>query len=277
VESPEAEAAMSDCLRAEAALAQARAVLAKTQSDFERVSDLYDHGAAPKKAVVDADAELARAQAGVKDGQAAGEQARRRVSILGLKPGEFGQRVVVRAPISGKVMEMNIAPGEYRNDTSTAVLTIADLTTVWVTSHVPETSIRWIHQGERVQIELAAYPGEVFQGRVMRMADTLDPQTRAVEVHAELDNRSGRFRPEMFAKIRHSHGSRALPVVPLNAVVRAAGSAWVFVERSPGVFEKVRVETGEALGHMVPVLSGIEPGARVVVEGAVLLQNGGAS
>ncbi len=278
VESPEAEAALSDCLQSVAGETRARAEQTKAQADFDRISDLYSHGAVAKKELIDAEATLAGAQAALKQAVASSEQTRRRLSILGLKPGEFGQQVVVTAPISGKVLEITVAPGEYRNDTSAALITIADLSTVWVTSDVPESSIRWIDKGERVEIELAAYPGEVFRGRVMRVADTVNAQTRSVEVQTELDNRSGRFRPEMFARIRHSHGTRELPVVPLSAILRSEGSAWVFVERSPGEFERVRVETAEAMGAVVPVLSGIERGARVVVDGAILLHvNGGAS
>jgi len=278
IESPEAETAISDCLHADAGLTRAQAEHAKAQADFERISDLHQHGAAAKKDLISAQAELARAESALKDALAASQQIRRRLSILGLKPCEFGQPVAVRAPISGKVLEINVVPGEYRNDTSAPLVTIADLSTVWVTSDIPESSIRWIRQGERMRIELAAYPGEVFHGRVSRVADTVNPQTRSVEVQTELDNSSGRFRPEMFARIRHSHQVRVVPAVPYSALVRSRGLTWVFVQLAPGEFQRVPVETGEPFGSLVPVFSGIQPGARVVVEGAILLQgNGGGS
>lgn len=276
MESADAEGALSDCLRSDAALIQAKAVLTKKQADLERLRNLHEHGAVARKEVIDAEAELASGEAGLKEAEAASRHARRRLSILGLKPCEAGQQVVVRAPISGKVLELNVVPGEYRNDTSAPLLTIADLSTVWVAAQVPESAIRWIHLGERVQIEMAAYPGEVFRGRVARISDIVDPGTRSVEVLTEMDNRSGRFRPEMFAKIRHAHGSRNVPVVPLGALVRSEGSAWAWVERAKGEYERVRVETGEAMGAVVPVLSGLQAGDTVVVEGAMLLAaNGG--
>lgn len=276
IESPEAEGALSDCLRADAGLTQARAAAAKARADTERLRSLYEHGAVANKEVIEAETELAHAQAGLAEAEAGTQHARRRLSILGLTPCLAGQQVIVRAPISGKVLEMNVVPGEYRNDTSVPLVTIADLSTVWVAAQVPESSIRWINQGEHVEIELAAYPGEVFNGRVRRVADMVDPLTRAVEVLTELDNRSGRFLPEMFARIRHSHGNRTLPVVPAAALVRSGGSGWVFVERARGQFEQVRVETGEAVGALIPILSGIEAGATVVVNGAILLEaNGG--
>ena len=113
----------------------------------------------------------------------------RRLAVLGLTPGDFKQEVVLRAPLAGKVLELSVVPGEFRNDTSASVMTIADLSTVWVTSQVPESYIRFVQVGEHVEINLVAYPGETFQGRVSRIADTVDPQTRTVKVQAEMDNR----------------------------------------------------------------------------------------
>ena len=272
IESPEVEAATSDCVRAEAGQTQARAALNKTHADLERLRDLYAHGAAPQKDVLQGEAEVARVESDVQAAGAAAEQSRRRLTILGLKACEFGQQVVVRAPIAGKILDINAVPGEYRNDTSAPLMTIADLRSVWVTSGVPESSIRLIQPGERVSIELAAYPGETFQGRVMRVADVVDPVTRSVEVQTELENPAGRFRPEMFATMRHSHGSISRPVVPSSALVESQGRTWVFVLTAPGEFKKTAVETGEDIGPNVPVLSGLKRGDRVVVDGAILLQ-----
>ncbi len=279
VESPEAEAAMSDYLRAEASQLQVRATLSKARADLERAQDLFGHGAMAQKDVLHAESDLTTAEAALKEALAAGEQCRRRIAILGLQPGVFGQQVVVRSPIAGKVLELKVVHGEYRNDTTEPLITVADLSTLWVTSAVPESSIRLIKQGELVRIELAAYPGEVFGGRVLRVADTVDPQTRCVQVCTELGNRAGRFLPEMFARIRHSHGTRTLPVVPRAAVVQAEGSSWVFVEERPGKFQRVKVETGASVGQGVAILSGIRAGERVVVDAAILLHGsaGGAS
>ena len=179
----------------------------------------------------------------------------------------------MRAPIGGKVLEIAVAPGEYRNDPNTSLMTIADLSSVWVTSQVPESSIRLIQKGERIDIELAAYPGELFHGRVERIADTVDPQTRTVKVQTELSNRDGRLRPEMFGNIHHSHGSRSVPVVPANAIVQSEDGATVLVEESATEFERIRITPGENKDGVVAVLSGLNGGERVVTDGAILLSN----
>jgi len=100
----------------------------------------------------------------------------------------------------------------------------------------------------------------------------VDAETRTVKVQAELANPSGRFRPEMFGSIRHSHGPRSVPVVPLGAVIQTGQGAVVYRESGRGVFEKTTVTVGTPRGSYVPVLSGLRVGERVVAEGAVLLK-----
>jgi cobalt-zinc-cadmium efflux system membrane fusion protein len=272
LESPDADAAHSAYLQAMAAIVQSKSALGKAQADLERSSDLFAHNAAAKKDVLAAEAAVVQSKAALDQAQATREQTERRLTLLGLKPGEFGQKITVAAPMSGKVLEILVAQGEYRNDTSAPLITIADLGTVWVASDVPETAIRFIRAGEHVDITLAAFPGETFHGRVMRIADTVDPQTRTIKVRAEMDNPQGRFRPEMFGSIRHTEGMRSMPVVPVAAIVQGEGHSSVFVEQAPGRFRQTEVALDQRTGDTVAVASGLKAGDRVVVDGAMLLR-----
>jgi cobalt-zinc-cadmium efflux system membrane fusion protein len=167
---------------------------------------------------------------------------------------------------------MTIAAGEYRNDTNTPVMTIADLSTVWVSSDVPESQIRFIDPGERIDVELTAFPGETFHGRVTRIADTVDPQTRTIKVRAEMNNAKGKLRPEMYGTIHHTDSMKTLPVVPAGAVLQGDGKTMVWVEQAPGRYQPVEVKTGERAGANLPILSGLRAGTRIVVDGAMLLR-----
>jgi cobalt-zinc-cadmium efflux system membrane fusion protein len=272
IQSPDADAAMSTFLSAQAAVTQARAALVKAQADFDRSSDLFEHNAVAKKDVLSAESALAQATAALEQAQASQQQAVRRLAVLGLTPGDFTQEVVLRSPLGGKVLELSVVPGEFRNDTSTSLMTIADLSTVWVTSQVPESYIRFVQKGERVEISLVAYPGEAFDGRVSRIADTVDPQTRTVKVQAEMDNRGGRFRPEMYGSIHHVESTAKMTVIPFAAVFQDGERTVVFVEQSPGHFEERAVSIGKRAGDVVRVVSGIHPGDSVVVDGVMLLK-----
>jgi cobalt-zinc-cadmium efflux system membrane fusion protein len=272
IEAPDADAAVSAYLQGQAAINQAKANLNKAQADYDRSSDLFSHNAVAKKDVLTAENALAQAKAALETADANLEQFDRKLKLLGLRPNTFGQKVTVAAPISGKVLDMTIVAGEYRNDTNTPVMTIADLSTVWVSSDVPESQIRFIDPGERIDVELTAYPGETFHGRVTRIADTVDPQTRTIKVRAEMDNSRGKLRPEMYGTIRHTDAMKSLPVVPVGAVLQGDGKTTVWVEQAPGRFRPVEVKTGERTGGNLPILSGLQAGTRIVVDGAMLLR-----
>jgi len=272
LESPDVDQAQSAHLQAEAGVNQAKANVLKAQTDLDRVKDLAEHKAIAQKEVLNAENALAQAQSALEQARAGRTHASRRLELFGLKPGEFGQKLMVAAPISGKVLELTVVPGEYRNDTTGPVMTIADLRTVWVSSDVPESSIRFIEVGERLEISLAAYPGETFIGRVKRISDTVDPQTRTVKVRAELDNPRGKFRPEMFGRIRHVEAVKKGIVVPSGAVLQGEGENVVWVERAPGRFAPVSIKLGAKVQEGFAVERGLREGDRVVVDGAMLLK-----
>jgi cobalt-zinc-cadmium efflux system membrane fusion protein len=272
LESPDADAGEAAYLQAQAGITQAKANLNKAQADYDRAADLFEHNAVAKKDVLTAENALAQAKSALEQAQAGLEQSERKLRMLGLKPGTFGQKVTVTAPISGKILEMSVAAGEYRNDTNAPLMTIADLSTVWVSSDVPESAIRFIAPGERIDVELTAYPGVTFHGRVTRIADVVDPQTRTVKVRAEMDNASGKLRPEMYGTIRHTDAMKTRPVVPAGAVMQGDGKTSVWIEKAPGRFQPVEVKVGERAGDVLPVLSGLTAGTRIVVDGAMLLR-----
>jgi len=272
LQSSDADAAVASYAQAQASVAQARSVLLKATADLDRARDLYEHKAIANKEVLNDEAVVAQSQSALEQAQAAERQALQRLQLLGLKAGEYGQQLTVTAPISGKILEVTVVPGEYRNDLSASLMTIADLSTVWAAADVPETDIRFIRMGEPLDVELTAFPGETFHARVTRIADTVDPQTRTVKVSAELSNAHGRLRPEMYGQIRHVGAMARLPVIPAGAVVQNEGASIVYRELAAGSFEPVKVTVGDRLGDRVVVQSGISVGDRIVTEGVLLLK-----
>jgi cobalt-zinc-cadmium efflux system membrane fusion protein len=279
MDSPDGDAAVSAHLQAESTELQTKAALQKADLDLSRATDLFGHKAIAEKDLLQAQNDQVAARSNYEIAQAVREQTGRKLQLLELKPGEFHQPVLVRAPITGQVLEVNVAPAEYRaaisfhTDTTAPLMSIVDLSTVWVSSDVPEPFIRLVHTGEPVTISLVAFPDEVFTGRVARIGDVLDAQTRTLKVYVELPNPQGRFRPEMFGSVRHAGPPRRMPVLPLGAIVQEYGRSTVFAERAPGRYERRSVTVGRPLGERVPVLGGVQAGDRVVVDGAVLLKD----
>jgi cobalt-zinc-cadmium efflux system membrane fusion protein len=214
-----------------------------------------------------------QAKAGIDSAQAQREQALARLQLLGVGPNDANPTIVVSSPLTGKVLELKVVAGEYHSDLGESVMTVVDLASVWMTSNVPESQIRWIERGEPVHITLDAFPGQRFQGRVERIADTLDPKTRTVKVMTALANPRGKFRPEMFGRIHHVHDAHKMTVVPATAILEGDdGHEVVYVETSPGSFMPREVELGVRKDSKVAILSGLSPGEKVVVDGALLLK-----
>jgi len=278
LDSPDADAAISTFLQTQASERQAGATLAKARADLTRATDLYEYKAIAEKDLLSARNDLVQATEALETAHAANDQARRKLELLGLTPKASRQPIFVRAPFSGKIIEVNVAPGEYRaaisfhTDTTAPLMTIADLSTVWVSAEIPEPAVRLIHVGEPVSINFVSFPDESFTGKVTRIGDVLDPQTRTLKVLVELPNPQGRLRPEMFGSLRLFGPKRMVPVVPPGAIVQEYGQSLVFVERKPGQFERRQVSTGLRLGAAVSVLSGVQVGDRVITDGAVLLK-----
>ena len=272
IESPEAESASSAYLQAEGDVAQAEAALHKAHTDFERIQDLFKGDAIAKKELIAAETAVAQAKTAVKQAQVTLQQTAARLDLLGLKPGSFRQKIAVRAALSGKITDMTAVAGEYRNDLSTPLITISDLSSVWVSADVPESSIRLVRVGERFDVSLAAFPGELFRSHVARIADSVNPQTRTIEVWAELANPGGRFRPQMFGEVRHIEAYHKVSAVPFTAVIQAQKRSIVYREISRGKFEPTEVEVGKRTGDVIPVLKGVSAGDRVVIDGGMLLR-----
>ena len=272
LESIEVSSVMSALRQASANLSQANATLAKSEADLARSRDLLADRAIAQKEVLAAEATVAQSKAAVEQARAAREEAMRKLEILGLQPGSMDQRVTVKAPESGKVVEITGATGDYRSDTNTPVMTIADMSSVWVAAEVPEDRIRLIRPGETVEISMPAFPGERLTGRVRKIGDAVDPQTRTIEVRAQLSSPSGRYKPEMFASIRHVHGYSALPVIPRSALLQQQDASTVFVERRPGEFEEVPVVIAWQDERRVAIRKGLSAGEHVVVDGTTQLK-----
>jgi cobalt-zinc-cadmium efflux system membrane fusion protein len=272
LESPDVSATQSALRQAEANIAQSKATVAKSDADLARAKDLLANRAIAQKDVLAAETALAQAKASLEQATASRDEALRKLQLFGLTPDGKEQLVRVRAPVPGKVIELSVTPGEYRNDTSMPVMTIADLSTVWVASDVPETAIRFIRIGEPVEITIDAFPDRTFTGTVKHIADLVDPQTRTIKVRAELNNSAGQFRPEMFATIRHSQGSRPALVIPKAALFQEQDRTTVFRELRRGEFEEIPVTVFWQDNDRAAIRGDLHPGDQVVVDGVAQLR-----
>jgi cobalt-zinc-cadmium efflux system membrane fusion protein len=233
--------------------------LSKTQ--FERAQLLFSHGALAQKDLDVAEETYSKAKV---DAQAAMD----RIRILGGDPQHPSSMIEVRAPIAGTIVEQNVttAAGVKSLDNSPNLFTIADLSQVWLVCDVYENDLAQVHVGDRAQIELNAYPGRKFAGRIANIGKLLDPNTRSAKVRVELANERGLLRPNMFASVHfQSQGAEMRTVVPATAVLRLQDRDWVFVKTSGDQFRRIEVHAGPVNSDGTEqVLSGLRAGQQVV-------------
>ena len=177
------------------------------------------------------------------------------------------------APISGVVVDRQLGPGQYLQAASgTPVYTIADPSNVWLLANVRETDAGLVHLGQAVEVHVLAYPKRPFRARVTYVAAELDPTIHRLPVRAEIDNRDGALKPEMFATFRILTGDSAeAPAVPEGAVVYEGNAAHVWVAAGEGLLAYRAIRTGRSNDGLVEVLDGLKPGERVVTKGGLFI------
>lgn len=193
------------------------------------------------------------------------------LSILG----EFGRilpSVEIVAPIEGTVIERRVSVGQVV-EPSDQLYAIADLSSVWVVGDVPEQSAREVKDGQHVEIYIPALGDVRLIGRIVFVADIVDPETRTVMVRTLVDNEKRNLKPAMLARMYITGITNKKLVIPEGAVVREDNRDHVFIAQGDNNFLLVPVELGEAIGKVRPVIEGIDKDREIVLDGAFHLNN----
>lgn len=258
----------ADLAQARADLQRAAAQLRLTRRALERAEDLRRHDIAAAKDVEQAEADQAGAASDL-------ERAQARLAQLGIAAdGKDSPHVlVVKSPIAGRVVDLAATPGTYANDNTTALMTVADLSTVWFSASVQEKDLAAIAPGEAIGATLAAYPGETFRGTVKFVGDMLDGDTRTVKVRIAFDNPERRLKPGMFASVQFAGQTHPALVVPTGALVQDEEKTLLYVETSPWTFEPREIHAGARAGELTEVRDGVRAGDRVVTRNGVLFHD----
>src|ERR1700730_16593304 len=224
-----------------------------------------------------------QAQSDLAAAQAAAAAARNRLRILGQSEAQIDAllasgtrpqaRVTAAAPLAGVVVARQLGPGQYlQAGASSAVYTIADLSSLWLLASVREADAAAVHVGQPVTVHVTAIPEREFSTRVSYVAPTVDPATRRVVVHAMVDNAQGALRPEMLANAEiQTSDDLPSPAVPRQAVIYEGDRARVWVMSSDHDVALRQIRLGRERDDRLEVLQGLGVGERVVTRGALFI------
>lgn len=174
----------------------------------------------------------------------------------------------LRAPSAGIITTYDVTNGETI-DPSSALLTITDISTVWVQADVYEQDLSAVHIGKPVDIRVAAYPRETFRGPITYISDVVEPETRTARVRCVVANPRARLKLDMFATVEiPTEQTSQVLAVPVEAVQRIDDQAVVFVRLSEVEFEQRPVAIGAEAEGWVEIHQGVEAGELVISEGS---------
>lgn len=279
---------------AEATIRQREADLKLAQTNLERNRSLLDRQLLPRQTYDDTDARHQAAIAQLDLARAQFEQSKARLDELRINLAN----TVIASPVEGFIGKRYLDPGAAVSPNA-PVASIVDIRTVRMVVNIIEKDLKRLHTGMDAQVQVDAFPGEQFVGRVSRVAPVFDPQTRTAEMEIEVPNQSFRLKPGMFARVELTVDNRPNALtVPRAAIVDVDGKSGVFVAgpASTGAGQGAPAPaSGNAQGagasgamaarfvpvvlgirdaEVVEVTAGLTEGTRVVTTGALALKDG---
>lgn len=248
-------------------LAEARIRLSLKSKELERAKKLYEIQALALK-------DLQLAEAEYQSAQFEFQEAQQQVSLytsyrVQQKIGPQIRQFKIISPVSGVVTAMDVTQGELINPEK-RLFTLMDLSTVWVQAQIYEKDVAKVHVGNLANITVAAFPKEIFQGRLKIFGSVVDPQSRTVQAIFEFPNSNGDLRDGMLAMVHLKAPSRTVTAVPVSALIEE-GKSYVFVRENPTMFRRHLVIPGERVGDIVEITQGLSSGDQVVAEGSYSL------
>lgn len=253
----------------EATIRQREAELSVAEQNAERSRSLYERQLLPKQTLDETEARRSAAVAQLDLARAQNAQSKARLEELRITLAN----TVITSPLNGMVAKRLVDPGAYVSSNA-PIVEVVDIGRVRLVANVVEKDLKSLRAGNGTRVQVDAYPGETFSGRIARVSPVLDPTTRTAPIEIEIPNPDYRLKPGMYARVSIATGTRkdAL-VVPSNAVVDLGGRRGVFQpQNNTAVFRVIQV--GVEHPDRVEVLGGVRENESIITTGASSLRDG---
>ena len=252
-----------------ATIRQREADLNVAKLNFDRSKNLFERQLLAKQALDDAESRYLAAVAQVDLAKAQQTQNDARLQEL-----KFNlNNTIITSPVDGFVGKRNVDQGAMVN-TNTAIVSVVDISRLKLIVNVVEKDVRMVTAGDVGVVEVDAYPGEKFNGRIARVAPVLDPATRTAPIEIEIPNSDNRLKPGMYARISLTVEERKNAIVaPKTAVIDFENKRGVWQPNAENRAQFVPVTLGIEGPETIEILSGLSEGDRFVTTGAGAVRN----
>jgi HlyD family secretion protein len=262
----QAEAAQEVSL---ATIRQREADLRRAETNVDRSRSLFQRQLLPRQTLDDNEATYQSAVAQVDLARAQNNQSKARLDELRINLAN----TIISSPVNGFIAKRAVDPGASVSQ-NVPVVDVVDITRVRLVANVVEKDLRQLASGDTATVEVDAYPGEKFTGRIARLAPVLDPATRTAPIEIEIPNPDFRLKPGMYARVGIvTDTKKDALVAPSEAVIDLGGRRGVFLpQNNLAIFRPVQV--GNEQSDVVEILAGINEGEMVITTGAAALRDG---
>lgn len=242
---------------------QAQSDLLIAQKNLSSTEDLYESKLVPERDAISARQMVDKAQAEL-------NRVKEIFSIYGLGK---STNYIVKSPISGFIIEKNINRGtQLRSDNSESLFTVGQIADVWVMANVNESDIPRIQLGMDASVSTISFPDQVFKGKVDKIYNVLDPESKAMKIRIQLQNVGFKLKPEMHATVylNFEEGNK-MQAIPSQAVIFDRSKNWVMVFHSRSNIETRPVEIYRSLANRTYISGGLKDGETIISKNQLLV------
>ncbi|MGC4057854.1 MAG: efflux RND transporter periplasmic adaptor subunit [Chitinophagaceae bacterium] len=184
-----------------------------------------------------------------------------------------GATYEVHAPISGYVIQKNINEGMLlRSDKTDNIFDIADINDVWAIANVNESDINEVRLGIDASVTTLSYPDKIYNGKVDKIFNVIDPETKAMKVRIKLNNADNMLKPEMRATIKMSYSEdRSMIAIPSKAIVFDKSKYFVMIFKDRSNIETRQIEVYRQVGDTSYISGGLKEGEKVMTTNQLLV------
>lgn len=173
---------------------------------------------------------------------------------------------------SGTVSEISATEGSYVMEGAT-IIKLADLNNLWLETQVNVNYAKTIKIGQKANVAFSDFPDKTINTRVAFINPEINPDTRLLLIRMEIPNQGSYLKPGMQAVVKLSQSNAKGIFLPIDAVIQDENASYIWVEKRPGVFENVMVETGIETDGMIEIKSDLDPSKKVVITGAYAINS----
>ena len=237
--------------------------LITAKNKYKVAKELFEGKLITEREVIEANAEVEKAVSQL-------IRIQQTYKVYNIKSGALYE---VRSPLEGFIIQKNINEGMLlRNDKTDNIFDVAEITNVWAIANINESDISQVNLGNDAEITTLSYPDKKFNGKVDKIYNIIDPETKAMKARVKLENKDFLLKPEMRATIKLSYTeNKKMIAIPSAAIVFDKSKNFVMIFKDRNNIETRQIEIFRQVGETSYILSGLKEGEKVLTTNQLLI------